>query len=50
VAGRSPEQIAEPNRIPISTVRKQLAAVFAKTITRRKSELAALLAWVSILP
>jgi DNA-binding CsgD family transcriptional regulator len=49
-AGRSPEAIAENGGVSISTVRKQLASVFAKTNTHRQSELAALLARVSILP
>ena len=48
--GRSPEQIAEEGGVAVSTIRKQLASVFTKTHTSRQSELAALLARVSILP
>jgi DNA-binding CsgD family transcriptional regulator len=48
--GRSPEQIAEAGGVAVSTIRKQLAAVFEKTHTSRQSELAALLARVGILP
>jgi DNA-binding CsgD family transcriptional regulator len=48
--GRSPEQIAKEGGVAVSTIRKQLASVFTKTHTSRQSELAALLARVSILP
>jgi DNA-binding CsgD family transcriptional regulator len=48
--GKSPEQIAVEGGVAVSTIRKQLAFVFAKTHTSRQSELAALLGRVSILP
>jgi DNA-binding CsgD family transcriptional regulator len=48
--GESPMTIARSNGVAISTVRSQLAAVFAKTNTQRQAELVALLARVSLLP
>ena len=41
--GESLEEIAEAQRISMSTARTQLAAVFAKTQTRRQAELTSLL-------
>jgi DNA-binding CsgD family transcriptional regulator len=41
--GRSPEDAAEELRIARATARNQLKAIFAKTATRRQSELVALL-------
>jgi DNA-binding CsgD family transcriptional regulator len=36
--------------VKVGTVRKQLAAIFIKTVTNRQAELVALLAQISILP
>jgi DNA-binding CsgD family transcriptional regulator len=48
--GKTPAAVARSNGVTISTVRSQLAAVFAKTNTQRQAELVALLARVSLLP
>jgi DNA-binding CsgD family transcriptional regulator len=48
--GHSPTGIAEANGVTISTVRSQLAAVFAKTQTQRQVELVTLLARLSVIP
>jgi DNA-binding CsgD family transcriptional regulator len=47
--GHCPTDIAHEHGVSITTVRSQLAAVFAKTQTRRQAELMALLARVSLL-
>lgn len=47
--GVSPADIARINRVGISTVRSQLASVFAKTDTARQLELASLLSRVALL-
>lgn len=39
VAGRTPEEVAEDNKVGITTVRSQLKSVFSKTGTSRQSEL-----------
>jgi DNA-binding CsgD family transcriptional regulator len=49
-AGQRPTQIAKLTGVSAATIRKQLAAVFAKTRTRRQSELNALMNRLSILP
>lgn len=43
-------KIARDHRVCVATVRSQLASVFAKTNTRRQTELAMLLARIAILP
>ena len=43
-------KIAKDHRVCVATVRSQLASVFAKTNTRRQTELAMLLARIAILP
>jgi DNA-binding CsgD family transcriptional regulator len=48
--GDMPADIARENHVCVATVRSQLAAVFAKTQTRRQTELAILLARMAILP
>lgn len=48
--GDTPADIAREHRVSVATVRSQLASVFAKTQTRRQTELAMLLARISILP
>jgi DNA-binding CsgD family transcriptional regulator len=48
--GKSLDDIAEGGHVSITTVRKQLASIFAKTYTHRQAELVSLLARVSILP
>lgn len=49
-AGATPADVAREKGVSLATVRAQLASVFAKTQTRRQSELMALLARVAILP
>lgn len=49
-SGKCPEDVADLCQVSVSTIRKQLATVFAKTNTHRQSELVALLARLSILP
>jgi DNA-binding CsgD family transcriptional regulator len=49
-SGKGLPEIADDHHTAITTVRKQLASVFAKTYTHRQAELVALLARVSILP
>jgi DNA-binding CsgD family transcriptional regulator len=48
--GETPGAIARNNGVTISTIRSQLASIFAKTNTQRQAELVALLARVSLLP
>lgn len=48
--GATPSEAARSQGISVATVRSQLAAIFAKTRTRRQSELVALVARLSILP
>jgi DNA-binding CsgD family transcriptional regulator len=48
--GKSLDEIAKSHGATIATVRKHLAALFAKTHTHRQADLMALLARVSILP
>ncbi len=48
--GRSLEEIAELSGVKLSTIRKQLASVFEKTMTNRQGELVALLGRLTILP
>ncbi|MGL4288888.1 MAG: helix-turn-helix transcriptional regulator [Phreatobacter sp.] len=48
--GDVPAEIARSRRLSRTTVRSQLASVFAKTQTRRQAELVTLLARVAVLP
>ena len=48
--GRSPIDVAREHNVTMPTIRTQLGAIYAKTQTRRQSELVALLARVAILP
>jgi DNA-binding CsgD family transcriptional regulator len=48
--GKSLAEIAQARGVSIATARTQLAAIFAKTYTRRQAELVALLTRISILP
>jgi DNA-binding CsgD family transcriptional regulator len=48
--GTAPTDLARQLQISRTTVRSQLASIFAKTHTRRQAELVALLARASILP
>jgi len=47
--GETPARIARHTRVSLTTIRSQLASVFAKTQTRRQAELALLLTRVAIL-
>lgn len=49
-SGDAPLEIAERNRLSRTTIRTQLASLFAKTETRRQAELVALLGRMSVLP
>lgn len=49
VRGATPGDISRANRVSITTVRSQLASVFAKTQTGRQTELAALLGRLALL-
>ena len=48
--GQTPDEIAEEHGVRIGTIRSQLAAIYAKTNTRRQGELIALLVRASIMP
>ena len=48
--GETPADIARNHHVSVATVRSQLASVFAKTQTRRQSELVMLLTRIAILP
>jgi DNA-binding CsgD family transcriptional regulator len=48
--GEVPMEIARSRRLSRTTVRSQLAAIFAKTQTRRQAELVSLLTRVAVLP
>ncbi|UCI07402.1 helix-turn-helix transcriptional regulator [Mesorhizobium sp. B1-1-8] len=48
--GDAPLEIAERCRLSRTTIRTQLASLFAKTETRRQAELVALLGRISVLP
>ena len=48
--GETPADIARIHHVSVATVRSQLASVFAKTQTRRQSELVMLLTRIAILP
>ena len=48
--GDAPLEIARNWRLSRTTIRSQLASLFAKTETRRQAELVALLARISVLP
>jgi DNA-binding CsgD family transcriptional regulator len=48
--GDAPLEIAQSSRLSRTTIRSQLASLFAKTETNRQSELVALLARISVLP
>lgn len=48
--GDAPLEIAERSRLSRTTIRTQLASLFAKTDTRRQAELVALLGRISVLP
>jgi DNA-binding CsgD family transcriptional regulator len=48
--GKSPAEIAKQSGLSMGTVRSHLAAVFAKTQTKRQGELVALLARIAVLP
>ncbi len=48
--GRSPAEIGKQSGLSMGTVRSHLAAVFAKTQTKRQGELVALLARIAVLP
>ncbi|AZO09735.1 helix-turn-helix transcriptional regulator [Mesorhizobium sp. M3A.F.Ca.ET.080.04.2.1] len=48
--GDAPLEIAERTRLSRTTIRTQLASLFAKTETRRQAELVALLGRISVLP
>lgn len=48
--GDAPLEIAEHCRLSRTTIRTQLASLFAKTETRRQAELVALLGRISVLP
>jgi len=48
--GDAPLEIAQSSRLSRTTIRSQLASLFAKTETNRQSELLALLARISVLP
>ena len=48
--GDAPLEIARSWRLSRTTIRSQLAALFAKTETKRQGELVALLARISVLP
>jgi DNA-binding CsgD family transcriptional regulator len=49
-SGDAPLEIAERSRLSRTTIRTQLASLFAKTETRRQAELVALLGRISVLP
>ncbi|MBZ9849988.1 helix-turn-helix transcriptional regulator [Mesorhizobium sp. CA14] len=49
-SGDAPLEIAERSRLSRTTIRSQLASLFAKTETRRQAELVALLGRISVLP
>lgn len=48
--GDAPLEIAERSRLSRTTIRTQLASLFAKTETRRQAELVSLLGRISVLP
>lgn len=48
--GQAPLEIAKTRNVSRTTVRSQLASLFAKTETKRQAELVALLGQVSVLP
>jgi DNA-binding CsgD family transcriptional regulator len=48
--GNTPSEIARTRRLSRTTIRSQLASVFAKTQTGRQAELVALLARIAMLP
>lgn len=48
--GNTPSEVARTRQLSRTTVRSQLASVFAKTQTRRQSELVALLGRIAVLP
>jgi DNA-binding CsgD family transcriptional regulator len=48
--GDVPADVARSRRLSRTTIRSQLASVFAKTQTRRQAELVTLLARVAVLP
>ncbi|CDX46493.1 Two component system response regulator (modular protein) [Mesorhizobium sp. ORS 3359] len=49
-SGDAPLEIAEHSRLSRTTIRTQLASLFAKTETKRQAELVALLGRISVLP
>ena len=48
--GEAPFEIARSSRLSRTTIRSQLASLFAKTETKRQAELVALLGRISVLP
>ena len=48
--GSSPSEIAKAKGVKLTTIRSQLASVFAKTQTSRQTDLVALISRIAILP